>query len=176
MANRRYWLASLLATGCGLNDDFLDPEVRTEKLSALQSPSIDRVDEGGDELRRAYHASDIKLAPCAVLLEDKSIEAKDCANGIVTFGPYVSAPSNADISLSFDITSAEPIFVASDIVSGGRNFHGALGLTAVTPGSKRHVGYKIHLFEVASGIEARIGVEATSPSTFNLSNLRIAIE
>jgi hypothetical protein len=178
MSPLRYFLgfASVWLPGCNWNAEFRDPEaeasISAEALNAGASPGA--LDDA--ELRRSYAAKDIKLAPCARLMKDDTIAAEGCANGIVTFGPYFSAPAGSDVVLRFDITPSAPLLVASDMVSGGKLFHAALDPVAVAPGAARSVGYKVHFFDAATGIEARIGTHAEKPAAFQISNVRITVQ
>jgi hypothetical protein len=127
-------------------------------------------------LRRSYTGADIKLAACASLGEDGSIQAKGCSAGGLTFGPYIDVPANADVTFAFDVKSDEPLTIASDIVSQNKTLHAFVGPIAIVPGATRHLAYKVRFPERAASVEARIGIEAKKPISFKLNNLVIAVQ
>jgi hypothetical protein len=130
-------------------------------------------------LRRTYGAADIKFGACAVLLADGSIEAKGCPNGIVTYGPYITAPANSSLSLTFDIKSTAPVTVGGDIISrDGDDYlaHAVLKPVTVEPGSVQNVQQQVHFAKRAMGTEARISIKANTLATVTLSNVKIAIQ
>lgn len=139
------------------------------------SPALPQVDDKA--LRRAYGASDMKVAGCVKVQKDGSIVGDHCPSNVVVFGPYVRAPGNSNVWVSFDIEASDALFVSSDAISQvGQRFHGLMTDQAVAAGEKRRLGYAVHLFEPASALEARIGIRADKPARFTITNLSVRVE
>jgi hypothetical protein len=147
----------------------------TTALSPVNSAEAPSPEDAAS--RRSYGWKDIKLAPCLTKSDNDSIQAKGCDNGIVTYGPYITAPANSELSFSFDVKTTAPISIGSDIVShGGQGFtHAAIDPILIEPGSFEHVGYKVRFFERATDTEARIMVHAKASTAFTLTNINVTV-
>jgi hypothetical protein len=171
----------LLLAACGDPSTIKDPHAKAPspaaRTNALSPEAAGKRASDDSALRRTYGISDIKLATCLTLLEDGSLEGKDCENGIVTYGPYVTAPAASDLFLSFDIKAAGTIQVASDVVSHGGEgaTHAAIEAVRVKAGSATHLGYNVHFFEQATDIEARISIHAKAPTSFTITDIKLAV-
>lgn len=131
-------------------------------------------DEG---LRRTYTAADMKTHPCTSKQDDGTIVGTKCPSSIVVFGPYVVVPSNADVRLQFDIESSAPLQLNSDVLSSGaKQFHAALEEQTIVPNQRGTVRYRVHLFDAARSVETRIGIKATEPVDFTISNLAVIVQ
>jgi hypothetical protein len=128
-------------------------------------------------LRRAYGPADMRTAECAKLDKAGTIVAEGCPNNYVVFGPYVRAPGNSNLRVSFEVQSDTAIDVTSDAISDvGKRFHGVMDEQHIAAGEKRRLGYGIHLFEPANALEARIAVRSETPAKFKITNLSIVIQ
>jgi hypothetical protein len=116
------------------------------------------------------------FAPCATRESDTVIVGKGCSSAIVVYGPYVSAPANSDVEVSFRIEAKTRIALVSDVVSNtARNFHGGLLEKTLEPGTEHLVGYKVHLFRGADALESRIFVRGDAPADFRIKDLVVNV-
>jgi hypothetical protein len=174
----------LVVAACEAAEPEPEPQISKTLLPASPAPttavitSLDQKPPTGDTgLRRGYSLSEMRLGDCAKLEEDGTLVAHDCTSGCVLFGPYLSAPADSDLRVSFEIESLGPLLVASDIVSSsGQTFHGALDQQGVESRKSRKLGYRVHLFQRADGIETRLWVKADGPINFRLTNFVLQVE
>jgi len=128
------------------------------------------------ELRRSYSSKEMKLHTCAKLNDDGSVTGKGCPSSLVVFGPYVSVPGRSEVQLRFDIESPRELQLTSDMISdSAKQFHGALDELLLSAHAKRSVSYRLHVFETARTLEARIGLRAQGPIDFTITNLSLNI-
>ena len=128
-------------------------------------------------LRRTYTSADMKTHACMHKQDDGSLVGTKCPPSIVVFGPYVVVPSNADVRLQFDIESSTPLKLNSDVLSNGaKQFHAALEDQTVLANQRGTVRHRVHLFDSARALETRIGIRATEPADFTISNLEVVVE
>jgi hypothetical protein len=128
-------------------------------------------------LRRSYGPVDMKLAQCVTLDKEGTLLGSNCPSNFVVFGPYVGAPGNSNLRVSFEIQSDGPIAITSDAISEvGKRFHGVMDEQSIGSGEKRKLGYGIHLFEPVTALEARIGIRADKPVKFKITNLKIQVQ
>lgn len=152
-----------------------------EVLSALEatSDSVEVPAEAEDDpaLRRSYGAAEMKLNECMKVQADGSIVGEQCPSAFVMFGPYMTTPSNADVRLTMEIEAIDGLSVSSDIVSSlAGKFHGSVEDVELKPKEKRRVAYKIHLFNAADGVEARLWVKGAGPSNFRISDFALEVK
>jgi hypothetical protein len=177
------------AFGCNANpspqpspaDPGSTPEAAMPPGAAVATPVLPKLSPepviDDKALRRGYGPADMKLAQCATLEKDGTILGNGCPSNFVVFGPYVSAPGNSNLRISFEIQSDGPIAVTSDAISEvGKRFHGVMDEQTISSGEKRKLGYGIHLFEPVTALEARIGVRADKPVKFKITNLTINVQ
>ena len=127
-------------------------------------------------LRRSYGPSDFALSRCARLASDDVIEAENCPDGFVVFGPYVSIPGEADVEFSFELEAAQPLRVASDLTSGaGKTTHGSIPERPITVGTSHWSGQSVHIFEPVKGLESRIRVHADGAVSFKIRKLSLSV-
>jgi len=179
-------LSLVIVTACDTDTRRPDPEVKAVKSEPAAAPaksaaspqaSADAPAAVDDPaLHRTYGAADMKLAACAKLLDDGTIEGHDCEKGIVLYGPYASIPKDVDVKISFDISSKAALSVGVDTVSQvGKRFHAAMEETPVEGGHTRHVGLTIHVFESTVGFENRIWLQSSSKASFKITNLALVV-
>jgi hypothetical protein len=150
------------------------PPLAISLASSATPPSNAPADDPA--LHRTYGAADMKLAPCAALLEDGSIEGKNCENGIVLYGPYANIPANTNVKVSFDIQPTSAASVACDVVSQvGSRFHAATDDAQIEAGKTKHVGFTIRIFEGTVGFENRIWVRTTGKTGFKITNMALQV-
>jgi hypothetical protein len=149
-----------------------------EVLPALGAQE-DAFKQDGDDaaLRTIYKASDMRLHECAKLQADGSVVGENCPSAFIVFGPYVAAPGNADVRLTFDIESGGDVVVASDVVSAmAKTFHGAMDEQAVSATAPRRLTYRIHFFQPTYALETRLWVRGEGASNFKISNLALEVK
>jgi hypothetical protein len=118
----------------------------------------------------------MKLHPCAKLNDDGSVTGKACPSSLVVFGPYVSVPNKSEVQLRFDIESPSELQLTSDVISdSAKQFHGALDELLLSANDKRSVSYRLHVFETARTLEARIGLRAQGPIDFTITDLALNV-
>ncbi len=146
--------------------------IEADAASMLIDVSAD--DKG---LRRSYGADMLKFHGCVQMAEDGTMRGEGCPSALVAFGPYISAPGNANVRFRFDIESEDPLTVMSDVLSdGAKQFHGAVDEQHVSPNEKLTVQYRLHLFDPASSLETRIGIRSDTPASFTITNVALDIE
>jgi hypothetical protein len=156
------------SSGCEEEDPVVDHAAATPG----GAPTID-----GMSLRRAYTVNDIKFNECVTVQADGSAIGKDCPPGCVGYGPYVSAPRDSNVRVSFEFESKSPIVVSSDIVSRrAANVHASLHEQHVPEKELRAFSYSVHLFEPAEQMEARLWLRAEGNSNFKLQNFTVAVQ
>jgi hypothetical protein len=118
----------------------------------------------------------MRFAPCATRESETVIVGKGCAPSIVVYGPYVSAPANSDVEVSFRIEAKTRVALVSDIVSNmAQSFHGGLLEHTLEPGVEHSVGYKVHLFRGVDTLESRIFVRSDVPADFQIKDLVVNV-
>jgi len=179
------YLIAILLPACDASTRRPDPDAPArpaEKVrstgaastSAASPPGPAPVDDPA--LHRTYAAADMKLATCATLLEDGTVEGKNCENGIVLYGPYASIPPNTNVKVSFDIQPTAAASVACDVVSQvGSRFHAATDDTPVEAGKIQHIGFTIRVFEGTAGFENRIWVRSSGKTDFKITNMALQV-
>jgi hypothetical protein len=161
-----------------------DPEIMSSVTAAVRAedgsgnPAVKAaLDDDDPSLRRSYGSNEMKVHACATRQDDGTLVGEGCPSGIVVFGPYVSAPANANVRLQFEIESPTQLHVMSDVLSSSaKQFHAALEDEVLQPNQPRTVSYRIHLFDSARALEARIGIRADEPSRFKISNLQLSVQ
>lgn len=147
----------------------------TDASTAVLPKEGDEADEGA--LRHAYYSNIAKLHECVHLKDDGSLRGESCPSTLVVFGPYISAPANSNVHVRFDIDSTSHLTLMSDVLSNNaRQFHGALEEKAVRANERTRVQYRIHIFDSVHALEARVGVRAEGPVTFNITDYSLTIE
>jgi hypothetical protein len=169
-----------LTSGCANAEAGRKPDIKQTGLAVQPTTAqeaTEMVDEDDQALRRSYSSSDMKIHSCVRLQEDGSIVGKDCPSGIMVFGPYVSAPSNSNLRLQFEIESPTQISVMSDVLSASATqFHAALEEQVVEAQTRESFRYRIHLFGAARALEARIGLRSAGSADFTISNFLLNVQ
>ena len=151
---------------------------------AIEAASTDAPDAAVSEppssataaLRRGYGPVDMKLNPCVTLEDDHTMTGKQCPPGAVVFGPYASAPGDADVDVAFEIETKVPLVLGADMVSrSAQIFHGSLLEQQIEPGSRRGFGYRVHLFKATNDLESRIFARAAGPADFKIHGLVVTV-
>jgi hypothetical protein len=138
-------------------------------------PSVEDANERG--LRRSYGSDIMKVHECVSVTDDGIMRGTACPSTVVVFGPYITAPGDANVKFRFDIESESSLSVMSDVLSdGAKQFHGAVEEQQVKPNEKAIVQYRIRLFEAARALETRIGIRADRPANFTITNIALSIE
>jgi hypothetical protein len=160
--------------------DGVQPLVTTvESLGIDADAATALIDDGHDDkgLRRSYGADVMKFHGCMKVADDGTLRGEACPSALVVFGPYISAPGNANVRFRFDIESEGQLTVMSDVLSdGAKQFHGAVDEQHVRPDEATTIQYRLHLFERASALETRIGIRVDAPASFTISRLALSIE
>ena len=126
--------------------------------------------------RRGYGPKDMSYHACAKAEEDDTVHGEHCPRGFAVFGPYVGAPENSDVEVSFEIQPSIDTGVYSDLVSNvGQTVHGALTEQSLHAKERRKLGYRVHFFSAASKLEARIALYADAPVDFQIYNLSVVV-
>jgi hypothetical protein len=162
---------------------------RAKPVAAASAPLLVLDDDAGaadpasrsggrdSDLQRRYGAADMKVHGCATLAASGSITGEQCPSSFVVFGPYVLAPGGTDLHLSFEIEAKNELAVMSDIVSDGASrTHGALDEQELEPNERRRLGYRVHFFDPARAVEARIGIRSRSGAAFVIDDLALWFE
>ncbi len=175
-------LVSLLACNKSPSPDSSRPAATTPAvpgvaIASATLPTLPAKPSVDDKtLRRAYGPAELKLAKCASLEKDGTVLGKQCLSNYVVYGPYVNAPANSTLRISFDIQSDSPVLVKSDVSSeAGKRFHGEFDEHQIQAGEKHTLSYGIHLFEPATAVEARIGLRAENPVDVRITNLAVQV-
>jgi hypothetical protein len=127
-------------------------------------------------LRRKYGPAEMKLHECARLDESGMIEGTKCPDAFVLFGPYIAVPASADLNVSFEIESQGDLQVISDVVSAfGKISHGGMDDQTIVANEKRKLAYRIHMFQWADSVEARLWVRNDNGTNFKISNLAVEV-
>ena len=131
----------------------------------------------GRALRRSYGSDIMKVHECVSVTDDGIMRGTACPSTVVVFGPYITAPGNADVKFRFDIESESSLSVMSDVLSDdAKQFHGAVEEQQVKPNEKAIVQYRIRLFEPARALETRIGIRTDKPANFTIARIALTIE
>jgi hypothetical protein len=157
-----------------------------EVTSIAELGSIPSTDGTSDEssaaiddsaLRRSYGPSEMKFHECMMLQADGSIVGENCPSAFVLFGPYISAPNNSDVDLTFTIEPSNKIVMSSDIVSEvAKNFHAALRDEEIAPNEVRKVAYRVHFFQPVNGVETRLWIRGDGPTRFKIANFALDVK
>lgn len=151
-----------------------------EPLPALGGEGDDEeIEPRGDDkaLRRKYASAEMRRHECVNLGPDGSFVGSNCPSGCVLYGPYLTAPTNADVRLAFEIESSSKLTLLTDLVSAqGKTYHGATEDLVLNPSEKRTLGYRVHFFQPAHSVEGRVWVQGEEPANFRIYNFRLEIE
>jgi hypothetical protein len=127
-------------------------------------------------LRRTYGPLDMRFQDCTKGGADGSIEGTLCPNGCAVFGPYVAAPADSDVRVSFELHASSKLNVWSDVVSNIKQRHGALEPQTMAAEDSRKFGYRIHLLQGVNALEARVWISAEAPASFKITNFSVSVE
>lgn len=186
------WPVLVLGAACATAEASREPEANiTSAVASLEDegaakPGVSLLPADKDlpadkeedrALRRGYGPKDMKSHVCATSRDDGTFVGERCPSGIVVFGPYVTAPAGSDVRLRFSISSSVALKVRSDFVSdGAKQFHGALDEQTIPAHEPRTLGYRVHVFDSARAIEARIGISSDVPASFKIANFELSVQ
>ena len=170
----------VLLTVMGCTNGSPETEQSSQELLPALGGDDDDTDEAADgedaALRRNYRPNEMRRHECVKLHPDGALVGSNCPSGCVLFGPYLTAPGNADVHVSFDIEPTNTLRFRSDVVSArGKTYHGLMDEVEVGGAGKQKVGYQIHFFQPADNIEGRVWVQGEEPSNFRITNFSLEV-
>jgi hypothetical protein len=187
MRSEAILFVAALACGCEAEMEKPAPAGRGSEAKALSSVAGTRaaapsgsssegvpIEQPG--LRRGYGAKEGKVGQCAKLEGDRVVRGTKCPTGFVVYGQYIKAPPNSDVELRFEIDTQTKIYLSSDIVSGmGTKLHAGLNEQVIDAGTRRWIGYRVHIYGDTPMLEGRIHVRADEPATFAINDLGLTV-
>jgi hypothetical protein len=185
LAVNKWALAGVLLTsltGCARAEPAVIPKEQNTVEALLadvagKNSLEDAIGADDADLRRAFAPNDMKLHGCVKLIDGATLVGTGCPSTFVVFGPYVRAPANSDVRVHFDIESRDVLKVVSDFVSSNaKQFHGATEDQILKPEVPATLGYRIHVFDSAAAVEARVGVQSNKPVNFTITNFALTIQ
>jgi hypothetical protein len=129
-----------------------------------------------EAMRRSYGARDMKLSECTKVGADGTITGTRCPSGCVVFGPYVPAPPQSNVHVSFELYARGPLEFSSDMVTDVKLTRGRVGAQHLATGELRKLEYDVYLPDAGKALEARIWINAQDPAAFEVRNLSVRVQ